>query len=228
MSEFADFHERLERDDLVDAKTFGRICERLLSESIIVSGDSQTETELYDAAVHVQRDLAEYFAVCRLQLVHHENRRYFRLYPPQGASPTAPQDADLHREDSGMFRRSVGPGVGALLYCLRVLFTQGVVDGRIQAGDVPTDLGQIHITLKNKLDRDPMPVSQRQAAFRELARFWRVVRYDASASLDDPATPILIRSIVCDVVSQERAQAMLDALATVKAENGTEAAEEEA
>ncbi len=205
--------ERLNREDVVGFNDFQRILARLLSDTIILAEDSQAEAELYDKALLVRSDLAEVLALFGLTLAHSDRLRYFRIYPPGATSPEAPKRGDTERGESTLFRRPLGPGVGALLFVLRLIYAQGLLEGRVVKGAyVMTDLGQINITLKNTTGRDPLPAVQRQAAFRELANLWRVIRFDAKASLSEATTQILIHPIICDVISNERAQAALDAL----------------
>jgi Domain of unknown function (DUF4194) len=211
--EIQEFVARLNREDVVSFADFQKICARLCSETIILAEDSQLEADLYDKALLVRSDLTAVLAMLGLSLVHSERLRYFRVYPPAATSPGATDRGDLHRSEASLYRRPLGPGVGVLLFVLRLIYVQGLLEGKVvREKFVATDLAEIHITLKNKTGRDPLPAHQRQSAFRELASLWRVIRYDAKEKLDEPTTVVLIHPIICDLISNDRAQGALDAL----------------
>lgn len=206
--EIQELVERLNREDVVGYNDFQRILSRLLSETIILAEDSQTEAELYDKALLVRTDLADVLGIFGLSLVHSEQLRYFRVYPPGATSPGATE-----RAESSLYRRPLGPGVGVLLFVLRLIYAQGLLEGKVVKGSyVVADLSEINVTLKNKTGRDPLPAAHRQSAFRELANLWRVIKYDAKASFSEGTTQVLIHPIICDLISGDRAQAALEAL----------------
>lgn len=211
--EIQELVERLNREDVVGYNDFQRILSRLLSETIILAEDSQTEAELYDKALLVRTDLADVLGIFGLSLVHSERLRYFRVYPPGATSPGATERSDLGRSESSLYRRPLGPGVGVLLFVLRLIYAQGLLEGKVVKGSyVVADLSEINVTLKNKTGRDPLPAAHRQSAFRELANLWRVIKYDAKASFSEGTTQVLIHPIICDLISGDRAQAALEAL----------------
>jgi hypothetical protein len=209
MGEFTRVISQLESDDRVKPQRFQEIVARLLSESIIVAGDSQVESELYEIAVLLHPELADWFAVAGLSLVHNQAHRYFRLYPPAATSPGAKDSGGIHREGAGLFRRNVNANTAAYLIAFRILFEQGLLgQGRLQNGEVLTDMAEVNITLKNRLGREVAYSGQRKAALMELAREWRVIRYDPDVSSDGPA-PISIRPLVSDILSFEAAEAFV-------------------
>src|SRR5882672_6001858 len=98
MGEFTRVVSELEAQDRVKPQRFQEIVAQLLSESIIVAGDSQAETEMYEVAMLLQVELADWFAVAGLDLVHNNAHQYFRLYPPAATSPGARDRGGIHRE----------------------------------------------------------------------------------------------------------------------------------
>ncbi|MGE5465651.1 MAG: DUF4194 domain-containing protein [Methanocella sp.] len=218
MAEFSDALDRVCNDESARERVFRSILVRLLNDGVIIAGDSEIETDLYDALTSLQDEVEDYFSVSGCRLVHNANMRCFRLYPPRPSSPEARrgQDRDNDPESMGtLLRRRPSPHVAACAVALRILYSQKVAANQIEAnGEVAVKIEEINMTLTATLGRKlPTTKNDRKSMLRELDTLWRIARVPTDADLLDVNTMIRIRALITDLISEEVLQ-----LAACKAE----------
>jgi hypothetical protein len=205
MSDFSGVVHQLMLDDRIGKDRFRQVISRLAAEGGLYPADSDLERGLYDDALPVLTEIEDYFAIMGCTLVHNPGLGYLRLYPPNSTSPAAvgPFDEEGDITLSNM-RRKVSAHTGALAMALRMLYSQKLSSGEvINDGEVQTTVEEIGVTLKTRLNRDPaVTQNERKAILRELERGWRVIRIARDSDADDPATRVVIRPIIADLLSQ--------------------------
>jgi hypothetical protein len=208
MSDFRGVLNQLALDDRIGVDRFRQIAARLAAEGGLYPADSDLERGLYDDALPVLDEVEDYFSIMGCTLVHNPGLGYMRLYPPQATSPAVPVSMD----DAGnvtlsTMRRKVSAHTGAMAVALRMLYSQKLSSGEVMSdGEVQTTVEEIGVTLKTRLNREPaITQNERRAILRELERGWRVIRIARDSDADDPATRVVIRPIIADLLSQSEA-----------------------
>lgn len=209
MAEFSQALARLIQEERPGGKQFADIIARLANDGVIVSGDSNLETELYDAATQIEDEISDFFGVLGCTLHHNSKLGYFRLYPPAAKSPSvAPfagaKEADGETGGAGLRRRG-NPHVSAALLALRAIYQQKIASGDLASGfgEVSTSVEEIYVTMQTRLRREPAQnAPERRHALRELANVWRVIRIPVDSDADDPETRITIRPLIADLISE--------------------------
>lgn len=209
MAEFTLAYNRLLDDERPGAKRLGDVIERLGDHGVLVYGDSQLESDLYETAIGLEEELRDYFSFLRVTLFHNPQLRYMRLFPPAARSPVvAGTEAAQEEARSNAMRRPGNAHVSALLLALRAVYQQKITVGAdlVGAGVVSTSLEEVYVTMLARLRRDPAPSqNERKACLRELEEAWRVIRIPVEADLDDRQTRISIRPMIADLISESLA-----------------------
>src|SRR5207253_1836939 len=100
MAEFSQAFSRLIQDERPGGKQFGEVITRLANEGVIVSGDSNLETELYEIASQIEDEVSDFFGLLGCTLYHNPKLGYFRLFPPAAKSPCIAQSAGAQEGES--------------------------------------------------------------------------------------------------------------------------------
>lgn len=213
MAEFTRAFNRLVEEDRPGAPQFRDVVSRLCSHGVLVHGDSILETELYEAAVHLEEEVRDYLSLLGCLLHHNPQLRYFRLFPPAARSPIV-ANKEGSREDesesaSTAMRRRGNPHVSGALLALRTVYQQKITCGADFAaapGEVSASIEEVYVTMKTRLHRDPATTqADRKGALRELDETWRVIRIPVDADTDDRQTRIVIRPMIADLVGESAA-----------------------
>jgi|SRR6266850_3026508 len=209
MAEFSQAVARFVEDDRPGARSFADIITRLANDGVIVSGDSNIETELYEAAAQIEDEVADFFGLLGCTVYHNRKLSYVRLFPPAAKSPCVVQMAGSKEGDSDVsgttLRRRGNPNVSAALLALRAIYQQKIASGDLSSGhgEVATSIEDVYVTMKTRLKRDSAPNAQeRRAVLRELEMGWRVIRIPVEADVDDRETRITIRPMIADLISE--------------------------
>src|ERR1051326_7246734 len=137
MSEFSNAFSRIIQSDRIGARRFSDIIERLANDGVIVLGDSNVESELYENAIQIEDEIADYFGLLGCVLHHNPRLGYFRLFPRGAKSPCVVQawtnEAELGAVATGLRRRG-NPHVSAALLALRALYQQKIATGDLASG----------------------------------------------------------------------------------------------
>src|SRR5438067_6548400 len=132
MPQFSDAVLRLRAEERPGAKEFGNIVARLADDGVIVSGDSNLETELYEAAAGLEEEISDFFGVLGCTLYHDRKLAYMRLFPPAAKSPCVVQLEGAKEDEGGpgaRMRRKGNPNVAAALLALRAIYQQKIAMG---------------------------------------------------------------------------------------------------
>jgi hypothetical protein len=226
MAEFTLAWNRLLDSERPGAKRLVDVIERLGDNGVIVYGDSQLESELYETAVALEDELRDYFSFLRVALFHNPHLRYMRLFPPGARSPVVAGTEGAQEEiGSTAMRRRGNAHVAALALALRAVYQQKITVGAdlIGAGVVSTSLEEVYLTMKTRLDREPAATqSERKACLRELEEAWRVISVPIEADLDDRSTRLSIRPMIADLISESvAADTETEAAAIAAGDEGT-------
>ncbi len=205
MNDFSGVVHQLMLDDRIGKDRFRQVISRLAAEGGLYPADSELERSLYDDALPVLTEIEDYFSIMGCTLVHNPGLGYMRLYPPNATSPAAVGPADEEGDITlSNMRRKVSAHTGAMAMALRMLYSQKLSSGEVMnEGEVQTTVEEISVTLKTRLNREPaVTQNERKAILRELERGWRVIRIARDSDADDPATRVVIRPIIADLLSQ--------------------------
>ena len=212
MPEFSDAVLRLRAEERPGAKQFGNVVARLADNGVIVSGDSNLETELYEAAAELEEEISDFFGVLGCTLYHNRKLAYMRLFPPAAKSPCVVRvesaKEDVGQPGLGMRRRS-NPNVAAALLALRAIYQQKIAMGDLSSGngEVTTSIEDVYVTMRTRLKREECSNAQdRRAVLRELETIWRVIRIPVEANTEERDTRITIRPHIADLISDSVAQ----------------------
>lgn len=212
MPEFSDAVLRLRAEERPGAKQFGFVIARLADDGVIVSGDSNLETELYEAAAALEEEISDFFGVLGCTLYHNRKLAYLRLFPPAAKSPCVAQ-VEGAKEDDGQtlagMRRRGNPNVAAALLALRAIYQQKIAMGDLSNGngEVSSSIEDVYVTMRTRLKREECSNAQdRRAVLRELETVWRVIRIPVEANTEERDTRITIRPLIADLISDSVAQ----------------------
>lgn len=232
MAEFSQALARLIQEERPGGKQFSDIIARLANDGVIVAGDSNVETELYDAATQIEDEISDFFGVLGCTVYHNPKLGYFRLFPPAARSPSMAQfsaatEAENEAASTGLRRRS-NPHVSAALLAIRAIYQQKIASGDLASGfgEVSTSVEEIYVTMQTRLKREPaQSAPERRNALRELANVWRVIRIPVEADPDDRETRITIRPMIADLISESVALRAEEDSAELEADGGTDEAQ---
>jgi hypothetical protein len=218
MADFTGVIKQLDLDERIRDGRFREIAVRLADQGGIYPDDSELEKALYEDAMMVEMELADYFDIIGCRLVHNRDLRYMRLFPPGATSPIAMQASTEEGTALTLMRRRTSPFVAATALALRILYAQKISTGDVIGdGEVQTTVEEIRITIQKSLRREfVITQTDRRAAMRELERTWRVIRIAPDLDPDDPETRVVVRPMLADIVSESialRAEAEGKALA---------------
>ncbi len=180
---------------------------RLLNYGVLVRGESQTVTELYDRFVRVEELVGESLQLYGIS-VHHDRRfEYVRLYPPGSRTPG--MDAAEEHAFGGSLRARLTQNEIALVLVLRAQYDKAVREGKIdERGYAAEPLEAISLAMKNWLSRSlPEKALERRAIFRSLRKL-RLIDYREEEDLDQVEAWIRIHPMIVDFVSVDAIDAL--------------------
>ena len=188
---------------------------RLLNYGVLVRGESQIETEMYDRFVRVEELVGELLSLYRIRLHHDRRFEYVRLYPPGSRTP----DMDLAEEQAygGSLRVRPSQQEVALLLVLRGQYDKAVREGKVdERGYVAEPLEAISLAMKNWLNRSlPEKATERRAVFRRLRQL-RLIEYREEDDLDQPEAWVRIHPMIVDFVGMDAIEALQAGAAEAK------------
>jgi hypothetical protein len=206
MNEIVFFVEKNLKKSAVAPERFQQVVSRLLGRGIICYGDSQIESELYNDALRTQALLADFFSVIGAKLIHEQQFKYFRLYPP--GVGTLSVELDDENVDHSM-RESLTQHETACVLVLRLLYDQAVQEGNLDdQAEVHITMEALHTTLQTRLKRSlPERVVERKNIFSKLRRF-KLIRMSSEDDLEKPESWLAIRPMIVGFVHADALDTM--------------------
>lgn len=180
---------------------------RLLNYGVLVRGESQTVTELYDRFVRVEELVGESLQLYGISMHHDRRFEYVRLYPPGSRTPG--MDAAEEHAFGGSLRARLTQNEVALVLVLRAQYDKAVREGKIdERGYAAEPLEAISLAMKNWLSRSlPEKALERRAIFRSLRKL-RLIDYREEEDLDQVEAWIRIHPMIVDFVSTDAIEAL--------------------
>jgi hypothetical protein len=180
---------------------------RLMNYGVLLRGESQTATELYDRFVRVEDLVGESLQLYGITLHHDRRFEYVRLYPPGSRTPG--MDAAEEHAFGGSLRARLTQNEVALVLVLRAQYDKAVREGKIdEHGYAAEPLEAISLAMRNWLNRSlPDKALERRAIFRSLRKL-RLIDYREEEDLDQVEAWIRIHPMIVDFVSSDAIDAL--------------------
>lgn len=213
MSDLLFFVEKKLKKSTVDLDRFRQVVSRLMGRGILCYGDSQVESELYNDALRIESLLTDFFSVMGAQMVHEQQFKYFRLYPP--GVDTIAVELDDDSVDNSM-RETLTQHETACVLVLRLLYDQAVQEGSLDDdAEVQISMEALHTALQTRLKRSlPERVVERKNIFTKLRRF-KLIRFSSEDNLEKPESWIAIRPMIVGFVHADALDALTQDTQTV-------------
>lgn len=194
MNDIFDATQKVLKKTSVNMPRFQQIVARLLGRGIIVYGDSQAESELYNDASRVESLLIDYFSVFGATLFHDHHFSYFRLYPP--GTDIQGQNSETEPSENSL-RQNLNQHETAAVLVLRFLYDQALQEGSLDdAAEAQVSLEALHTAMQTRLNRTMPPTSgERKNVFRKLKRL-KLIKFSSEDDLDQPETWLTIRPMI--------------------------------
>ena len=180
---------------------------RLLNFGVLVRGESQIETELYDRYVRVEELVQEVLSLYHMQLHHDRRLEYVRVYPPGSRTP----EMEFAEEQAfgGSLRARPSQHEVALMLVLRAQYDKAVREGKIdERGYAAEPLEAISLAMKNWLNRSlPEKATERRAVFKRLRQL-RLIEYREEDDLDQAEVWVRIHPMIVDFVNADAIEAL--------------------
>ena len=184
----------------VDLNRFKEISIRLLGSNVLVYGDSQVETQMYNDAVKVEHLIEDYFSLIGCRLLHDSSTKHFRLYPP-GASIPGIHDDDIQ---SGSLRERLSQHEIIMLLILRFHYDKSLNEGSIDDdNEAMVTMHDILLTAETQLNYElPQAKNDKYALIKKMKKF-KLVRYPTDFDATSPDSWLSIRPMIVQFVSAD-------------------------
>lgn len=196
------FEEELIKHE-VTLPEFSELLIRLLDYGVIMRGESQIETMLYDRFLQCTEVVVEYLNLIKITILHDKQFCFVRAFPPGSIVPGLQSNDGDTAFNSGMRIKPSQQDIAVILV-LRVEYEKSLREGSIdEKGCVLLSMEAISIALKNLLKRSlPENQGERKAIFRHLRQL-RLIKFSNETDLDSEDSWISIQPSISSFVSSE-------------------------
>jgi len=179
-----------------DIETFADVTNYLLERGVIVRGDTELETKLYDYYATFNQHIESFFAIMRVQVYHNEEQQSIRIFAP--ASKT-PYEVD-GREVTNNFTYKLSSEESAYLLSLAIIYDQKLRSGTVMDDySVEVEQEEFNTSLASNLGYVPTDnKTERKEALKTLKKL-KVVDFSDNV-FEDIDKVLIIRKHIKDLV----------------------------
>jgi hypothetical protein len=201
------FEEELSKHE-VTLSEFSELLIRLLDYGVIMRGESQIETTLYDRYLQCTEVVGEYLSLIKVSIFHDRQFCFIRAFPPGAIVPGLQSSDDDSAFNSGMRVKPTQQDIAVILV-LRVEYEKSLREGSIdEKGCVLLSMEAVSIGLKNLLKRSlPESQGERKAIFRHLRQL-RLIKFNSETDLESEDSWLSIQPSISSFVSDEVLKAL--------------------
>jgi len=198
--------QALEREN-VSLNEFKELVIRLLNYGVLCRNESLVEQQIYDRYLRLHSQVADYFELMDVRLLHEPKFEYVRLYPP-GSQVPGMEEAEASAF-GGSLRSRLNQHEVAMVLVLRLQYDKALREGKVdENGYVTESLESLGIAIKNLLGRSlPEKMTERTQLFKRLRQL-RLINCRQDELFDSGEAWIKIHPMIVNFVSDECLQAL--------------------
>jgi len=198
--------QALEREN-VSLNEFKELIIRLLNYGVLCRNESLIEQQIYDRYLRLHSQVADYFDLMDVRLLHEPKFEYVRLYPP-GSQVPGMEEAEASAF-GGSLRSRLNQHEVAMVLVLRLQYDKALREGKVdENGYVTESLESLGIAIKNLLSRSlPEKMTERTQLFKRLRQL-RLINCRQDERFDSGEAWIKIHPMIVNFVSDECLQAL--------------------
>jgi len=198
--------QALEREN-VSLNEFKELVIRLLNYGVLCRNESLVEQQVYDRYLRLHSQVADYFELMDVRLLHEPKFEYVRLYPP-GSQVPGMEEAEASAF-GGSLRSRLNQHEVAMVLVLRLQYDKALREGKVdENGYVTESLESLGIAIKNLLGRSlPEKMTERTQLFKRLRQL-RLINCRQDELFDSGEAWIKIHPMIVNFVSDECLQAL--------------------